>query len=265
MRGRLTYANVMSTIAVFMAMGLGGAWAATHLKKNSVSSKQVKNESILSKDLKDGKAVTGGDVTDGSIASADLADGSVGSAKLADGSVGSAKLAPDEPFHLVGATGEPGFGNGGDEDCVWQNGVLSFPSNPASFYKTKDGIVRLAGNPTAMNAAGGDGLCDASDIAELIADYRMFTLPPGYRPANPERIVAAEGSGAENVTLAIGSTVDSSIPGATLPAGAVIVTNPPAPGLLQVNLDGLSFRAAGSGAGLARAAIDGTGDDGTIP
>jgi len=35
MRQRLTYANVMATAAVFLALG-GGAYAATHLAKNSV-------------------------------------------------------------------------------------------------------------------------------------------------------------------------------------------------------------------------------------
>ena len=37
LRERLTYANVMATIAVFIALG-GGAYAIT-LKKNSVKSK----------------------------------------------------------------------------------------------------------------------------------------------------------------------------------------------------------------------------------
>jgi hypothetical protein len=44
-RGRLTYANVMSTLAVFLVLG-GGAYAATRLPKNSVGTKQLKNGSI---------------------------------------------------------------------------------------------------------------------------------------------------------------------------------------------------------------------------
>jgi hypothetical protein len=34
MSERLTYANIMATVAVFLALG-GGAYAATHLGKNS--------------------------------------------------------------------------------------------------------------------------------------------------------------------------------------------------------------------------------------
>jgi len=44
-RKRLTYANVMVTIAVFLALG-GGAYAASKLPNNSVGTKQLKNGSI---------------------------------------------------------------------------------------------------------------------------------------------------------------------------------------------------------------------------
>lgn len=45
LRGRLTYANVMATLAVFLVLA-GGAYAATRLPKNSVGTKQLKNGSI---------------------------------------------------------------------------------------------------------------------------------------------------------------------------------------------------------------------------
>jgi hypothetical protein len=41
-RKRLTYANVMSTIAVFIAIGGTSALAATQLAKNSVGPKQLR-------------------------------------------------------------------------------------------------------------------------------------------------------------------------------------------------------------------------------
>lgn len=41
----MTYANVMATFAVFLALG-GGAYAAIHLPKNSVGTPQVKDGSI---------------------------------------------------------------------------------------------------------------------------------------------------------------------------------------------------------------------------
>ncbi len=52
-RPRLTYANVMSTIAVFLAASTGGAYAAQQivLKKNQVRSVHIKNGQVTLADL----------------------------------------------------------------------------------------------------------------------------------------------------------------------------------------------------------------------
>lgn len=52
-RPRLTYANVVATIALFCALG-GGAYAATALPKNSVGPKQLKKNAVASAKVKDG-------------------------------------------------------------------------------------------------------------------------------------------------------------------------------------------------------------------
>jgi hypothetical protein len=62
---RLTYANVMATIALFVALG-GASYAATQLPKNSVGTKQLKKE-----------AVTGAKVKPGSIPATALKPGAV--------------------------------------------------------------------------------------------------------------------------------------------------------------------------------------------
>jgi hypothetical protein len=60
LRGRLTYANVMATIAVFLVLG-GGAYAASQLPKNSVGAKQLRNGAITPRKLSAGakKALRG--------------------------------------------------------------------------------------------------------------------------------------------------------------------------------------------------------------
>jgi hypothetical protein len=50
MRRHLTYANVMATLAVFLVLG-GGAYAAFHLPKNSVRSRNIVNGQVKNKDL----------------------------------------------------------------------------------------------------------------------------------------------------------------------------------------------------------------------
>lgn len=49
-RPRLSYANVMATIAVFIALG-GGAYAAFSLPKGSVGSKQLRKQAVKTRDL----------------------------------------------------------------------------------------------------------------------------------------------------------------------------------------------------------------------
>jgi hypothetical protein len=46
LRGKLTYANVISTVCLFLLLGGGAAFAATQLPKNSVGSKQIKKEAV---------------------------------------------------------------------------------------------------------------------------------------------------------------------------------------------------------------------------
>src|SRR3954447_17495705 len=71
-RKRLTYANVMSSIAVFLVLG-GAAFAAAQLPKNSVGSKQLKKN-----------AVTAAKVKNGAIVEAKIGSGAVTTSKLAN-------------------------------------------------------------------------------------------------------------------------------------------------------------------------------------
>lgn len=56
-RGKITYANVMATLAVFLVLG-GGAYAATSLPKNSVGTKQLKKNAVTGVKIKKG-TITG--------------------------------------------------------------------------------------------------------------------------------------------------------------------------------------------------------------
>jgi hypothetical protein len=63
LRPRLTYANVIATLALFLALGGGAAYAAS-LGKNTVGTKQLKKN-----------AVTGAKVKDGSLSAGDFIAG----------------------------------------------------------------------------------------------------------------------------------------------------------------------------------------------
>lgn len=72
LRPHLTYANVMATIAVFIAMG-GGAYALT-IPKNSVGAKQLKGNSVRSSEIREG-AVRSSEVRDASLLAEDFKAG----------------------------------------------------------------------------------------------------------------------------------------------------------------------------------------------
>lgn len=61
---RLSYANVMATVAVFVAIG-GGAYAAG-LGRDTVGSRQIKDDRVKSIDIKD-DALTGADVDESKL------------------------------------------------------------------------------------------------------------------------------------------------------------------------------------------------------
>jgi hypothetical protein len=75
MRRKLTYANVMATLAVFVALG-GASYAALKLPKNSVGTKQLKKNAVTTKKIKS-SSVNGAKVKNASLSGADIRDGSL--------------------------------------------------------------------------------------------------------------------------------------------------------------------------------------------
>lgn len=90
-RKRLTYSNVMSSIAVFLVVGGGAAFAASHLGKNSVGTKQLKANSVTTAKIKK-NAVTAKKIKSNAVINNKLADGAVTTAKIASGAVGEAQI-----------------------------------------------------------------------------------------------------------------------------------------------------------------------------
>lgn len=84
---RLSYANVVATLALFIALG-GVSWAAVKLPKNSVGSAQIKKNAITSAKIKK-NAITGSKIKNNSLTGGDINAASLGkvpSAASADNS-----------------------------------------------------------------------------------------------------------------------------------------------------------------------------------
>jgi hypothetical protein len=105
LRPKFTYANVISTLCLFLLLGGASALAAGQLGKNSVGTKQLKNNAVTTKKIKNG-AVTGAKLATGAVTGAKLATGAVTGDKLgagavstttiADGAVSTSKITPGE-------------------------------------------------------------------------------------------------------------------------------------------------------------------------
>lgn len=76
-RKRLTYANVMSSIAVFLVLGGATAIAAGQLGKNSVGSKQIKKNAVTTAKIKK-NAVTTAKIKNGAVTGAKVNAGTLG-------------------------------------------------------------------------------------------------------------------------------------------------------------------------------------------
>jgi len=86
LRAHTTYANLMATLAVFIALG-GTSYAAIVLPRNSVGSRQIKS---------------------GAVKRAELARGAVGTRALGRGAVGPSDLSASARLTLTGPQGPAG-------------------------------------------------------------------------------------------------------------------------------------------------------------
>ena len=243
LRSRLTYANVMATVAVFIALG-GGAYASLNLPANSVDSQNIVNNQVKSVDVRNDTLSGGGlhakDLAANSVGASEVQNGSLGTAQIDESSLqgvdasfldglDSSELARtgSEGWHNIGDPGEPAFRTAAEASCDWSNtNVGGFPNNPAGFFRDAFGVVHLRGVVKASGAGCGFHGAGAA----------MFILPNGYLPANNEVHGVVSNNQLGVVFVDPGGTVYSQ-EGSPLEANAKV----------WLSLDGLSFRCAPSG------------------
>ncbi len=190
LRKHLSYANVMSTIAVFLLLGGGAAIAARKVPKGSVGPRQLRANAVRTPKIKANavttrklhrNAVATIKVRDGAITNPKLAYGSVSGDKIADGSVTGTDLDPGStPFSRVTdrlrGTGEAPF----QDDSV-------YPLSAAGYTQPAGRTDQYVAAATLAFGAG----CEPprSALVELALD-----------PADPDDLHPTDLAGVASIT-----------------------------------------------------------------
>jgi hypothetical protein len=149
-RKRITYANVVSTIALFIALGMGSAYAAQQLAPKPVGAKQLRPGAVTADKLRKqavtapkikGLAIKQGKIASDAVTSAKIADGSIGSSKIVGGSVTPEKI-PDDS--LTGQKVNEGTLSQVPSAAHADSASFADSSNPEAFAKV-DGEATVFG------------------------------------------------------------------------------------------------------------------------
>lgn len=180
---RLTYANVMSTLAVFLLLGGAGAVAAKKHHRQKVGTAQLKASAVTTNKIKNG-AVANPKLGAGAVSVDKLADAAVTNAKLAVGAVSTANLGADA------VTG----------DKVNEATLGEVPSansaNPLAFAKVAANGVVDGGNSKGITSP---------NISHALLSGVYCISVPGFAPRGGQ-VTAQAGGAAVTAQIGIGGT-----------------------------------------------------------
>jgi hypothetical protein len=208
-RPRLTYANVMSSIAVFAVLG-GGAYAGidrkirtADLQNRAVTAPKVANNAVTPRAIRN-NAVRPRKIVNNAVRTRHIFDGAVSTEKIAQGAVTTDRIAQEAvttdriaPFAVEHAriADNAVIENKIADGAVTENKVSDAIATKGGNEPVRE--VGTAGNP-AFGAGwtnfGGDfervgffkdqfGMVHLRGLANCNSGTTMFTLPQGYRPA----------------------------------------------------------------------------------
>ncbi len=207
MRPRLTYANVTSTLALFIALTGATAFAATKLPDKSVGEFQLRPAAVTADKIRTNavttpkikaQAVKQGKIANGSITAAKMTNGSVASSSIQEGAIVNAKLAPEA------VTG----------DKALESTFSQVPSASKADFATN----AESGNPPAFAAISSEATIDSS-FSKSIASVKEGSLggiycvsAAGFTPRGAQVTPRFTGEGDATAYVRIGGTVDCPAP-----------------------------------------------------
>ena len=201
--GHLSYANVIATLALFIAIGTGGAYAASKLAPKSVGAKQLRPGAVTAHKIRK-NAVTSPKIKARAVKESKLAAGAVSSSKLAASAVTNEKLAASAVSTLKLAAGSV-TGEKVDEASLGKVPSASFADEAA---------YAQSGEPAAFAAIGQEGDVDSSlskgissaNVKQGIEAGIYCINVPSFSPRGAQVTPRYNGSGGVGVFVTIGGT-----------------------------------------------------------
>lgn len=97
-RPRLTYANVISTLSLFLVLSGGAAYAASKIQTGAIADEAVTSAKLAQGAVRTGnvfkRAITSGKLALGAVRTNQIADRAVGAAQVAEGTLSSQQIRP---------------------------------------------------------------------------------------------------------------------------------------------------------------------------
>ena len=183
-RKKLTYSNVIASLALFVA--LGGAAVAAGLPKNSVGPKQLKRNAVTAVKLHKG-AVNSSKIARGAVTAGKLAGNSVSSGALQNAAVIAAKLAKNSVTNPAISNGVVGTNKLGSAVVT----TAKLADKSVTVAKLGDEVGPLVG--TLKSGQTLRGMFDLGGEDMLARTGVTFQFPLLNAPAAPEtNVVAAD-------------------------------------------------------------------------
>jgi hypothetical protein len=207
MRPRFTYANVTSTLALFIALTGATAFAATKLPDKSVGEFQLRPAAVTASKIRKNavtspkikaQAVKQGKLANGSVTAAKMTQGSVASSSIQEGAVTNAKIGPEA------VTG----------DKALESTFSQVPSAAKADFATN----AESGNPPAFARVTKEATLDFSqskgiaavDEGSLGGIYCVAVA--GFNPRGVQVTPSFEGEGDMSALARLGGTIDCPAP-----------------------------------------------------
>jgi hypothetical protein len=167
-RKRLTYANVMSSLAVFLILGGATAIAAKkigshQLKANSVTTAKIKKGAVTSKKIKDG-AITTAKIGDAAVTGGKIDAGTTPFARVVAKLRGNGSLGLDEALQSYPLT--PATYTQGAEEDDWFMGAVEVTFEPACEPPRTAGALVLVDAPSPNKPEGGQEIVARGSVVD---------------------------------------------------------------------------------------------------